>query len=126
MRPRILLAALGAALLASTSAAFAQDTSQDDSNAKAASKWPLAAKAGVDSHARTTAPPGAVNKGPYNDKSWIRGHVFDPPAGGSPIWNPVKVKMMQGGKITGVTVPADSNANVYCEAANSGADYIWT
>ena len=125
MKSRTLLAALGAALLASTCVAFAQDTSQDDSNAKAG-KWPLAAKAGVDSHAFTTPPPGATNKGVFNDKTWVRGHNTDAPAGGSPIWNPVKLKMMQGGKITSVTVPADSNANVYCEAANSGVDYIWT
>ena len=125
MKSRTLLAALGAALLASTCVAFAQDTSQDDSNAKAG-KWPLAAKAGMDSHAFTTPPPGATNKGVFNDKTWVRGHNTDAPAGGSPIWNPVKLKMMQGGKITSVTVPADSNANVYCEAANSGVDYIWT
>ena len=126
MKLGVLAAALSATFIASTCIAFAQDTSQDDSNAKNQSKWPLAAKAGVDSHALTTPLPGAVNKGVYSDKSWIRGHNTDPPPGGSPIWNPVKVKMMQGGKITGVTVPADSDPTVYCQAANSGVDYIWT
>jgi 2-keto-3-deoxy-L-rhamnonate aldolase RhmA len=125
MTSKVFLAALGAALLASTCAAFAQDMSQNDSNASAQSKWPLAAKAGVDSHALTTPLPGEINKGAYSDKTWIRGHRQDAPAGAQ-LWNPVKVKMMQGGKITSVTVPADSNANVYCEAANSGVDYIWT
>jgi hypothetical protein len=83
-------AAFGVALLASTSLVFAQgrDTSGDDSNATAG-KWPLAAKAGVDSHADKIAPPGAVNQGPFNMDTWKRGHTFDPPAGGSPIWNPV-------------------------------------
>jgi hypothetical protein len=125
MQSKVFLAALSAALLAG-SYAFAQDTSKDDSNAVAQEKWPLAAKAGVDSHADKLAPPGAINQGAFNMNTWKRGHTFDPPAGGSPIWNPVKVKMMAGGKITSVTVPSGSNPQVYCEAANSGVDYIWT
>jgi 2-keto-3-deoxy-L-rhamnonate aldolase RhmA len=126
MQSKVFLATLCAALLAGTYA-FAQDTSGDDSNAMAQKKWPLAAKAGVDSHADKVAPPGAVNQGAFNMNSWKRGHTFDPPAGGSPIWNPVKVKMMAGGKISSITVPSGSTPQIYCQAANQGGvDYIWT
>ena len=59
--------------------------------------FPLAAKAGVDSNARMVAPPGAVNQGPFDPSTWKYGTAFDPPAG-SKIWNPVKLKMLQGGR----------------------------
>jgi 2-keto-3-deoxy-L-rhamnonate aldolase RhmA len=124
MKSKLFLAAFGAAGFACTGAAFSQDMTKDDSNA-VAGKWPLAAKAGVDSHAIDKALPGGVNQGAFNYKTWKRGHNTDAPAGAD-IWNPVKVKMMQGGLITSVTVPAYATPANYCEAANSGVDYIWT
>src|SRR5215470_3573451 len=90
-----------------------------------ASSFPLAAKAGVDSHADKTAPPGAVNQGAFNMNSWKFGPAFDAPAG-TPIWNPVKLKMMRGEKITSVTVMGNADPEVYCAAANSGVDFVWT
>ena len=44
----------------------------------------------------------------------------------TPIWNPVKLKMMQGGKITSVTINGNDTPAHYCAAANSGVDFIWT
>src|SRR5262245_56212602 len=58
--------------------------------------FPLAAKAGVDSNARNVAPEGAVNQGPFSPNAWKYGTAFNPPAGAK-IWNPVKLKMLQGG-----------------------------
>jgi hypothetical protein len=66
-------------------------------------QFPLAAPAGKDSGARMRAPAGAMNQGPFDPATWKYGGAFDPPAG-SKIWNPVKLKMMQGGKVTGGTV----------------------
>src|SRR6266446_10189925 len=66
-------------------------------------QFPLAAPLGKDSKAKTTAPAGAVNQGPFDPATWKYGPAFNPPAGAK-IWNPVKLKMMQGGKVTGGTV----------------------
>src|SRR5580765_8602001 len=66
-------------------------------------EFPLAAPAGADSGARTKAPAGAVNQGPFDPAAWKYGPAFNPPAGAK-IWNPVKLKMLQGGKVTGGTV----------------------
>jgi len=88
-------------------------------------KFPLAAPAGKDSGAINTAPAGAVNHGPINERTWKYGHDFDAPAG-SKIWNPVKLKMMRGEKITGGTVFASSDPSTYCAMANAGYDFIWT
>src|SRR6516162_1715651 len=68
--------------------------------APGATAFPLAAPAGKDSGARTTAPAGAVNQGPFDISSWKYGPAFNPPPG-TKIWNPVKLKMIQGGKVTG-------------------------
>src|SRR5215831_21276006 len=65
--------------------------------------FPLAAPAGVDSNARNVAPSGAVNQGPFDPATWKYGTAFDPPPG-SKIWNPVKLKLMAGGKVTGGTL----------------------
>src|SRR6059036_812750 len=59
-------------------------------------QFPLAALAGKDSNARMVAPAGAVNQGPFNPATWKYGTAFDPPPGAK-VWNPVKLKMMQGG-----------------------------
>jgi len=88
-------------------------------------QFPLAAPAGVDSKARESAPSGAVNQGPFDPTTWKYGGAFNPPAGAK-IWNPVKIKLMQGGKVTGGTVRDVADANTYCAMANAGYDFIWT
>jgi 2-keto-3-deoxy-L-rhamnonate aldolase RhmA len=93
--------------------------------AAGALKFPLAAPAGKDSGAITKAPPGATNQGMIDEKTWKFGHVFDAPAN-SKIWNPVKLKMMRGEKVTGGTVFASSDPSTYCAMANAGYDFIWT
>ena len=87
--------------------------------------FPLAAKAGVDSNARMVAPGGAVNQGPFDPAGWKYGTAFEPPPGAK-IWNPVKLKMMQGGKVTGGTFFGAGDASTYCAMANAGYDFIWT
>jgi len=87
--------------------------------------FPLAAPAGKDSGARTTAPAGAVNQGPFDPASWKYGGAFNPPAG-SKIWNPVKLKMMRGEKVTGGTLFSATDPATYCAMANAGYDFIWT
>ena len=114
MRKSPLFAALCAVLFAGTSSAQPPP-----------GPFPLAAKAGVDSHADKTAPPGAVNQGAFNMKTWKFGTAFEAPAN-TPIWNPVKWKMMRGEKITSVTVMGNADPAVYCAAANSGVDFVWT
>jgi 2-keto-3-deoxy-L-rhamnonate aldolase RhmA len=93
--------------------------------AAGASKFPLAAPAGTDSNARTTAPPGAVNQGVFDPATWKYGPAFAPPAG-TPIWNPVKLKMLQGAKTTGGTLFSATDPSIYCAMANAGYDFIWT
>jgi len=88
-------------------------------------RFPLAAPAGKDSGAIRTAPPGAVNAGPFDADTWKYGGAFNPPVG-SKIWNPVKVKMMQGEKVTGGTVFSATDPETYCAMANAGYDFIWT
>ncbi|HEY2152401.1 MAG TPA: aldolase/citrate lyase family protein [Vicinamibacterales bacterium] len=90
-----------------------------------ATSFPLAAPAGKDSGARQTAPAGAVNQGPFNAATWKYGTAFNPPPG-SKIWNPVKLKLMQGGKVTGGTVFSGTDPETYCAMANAGYDFIWT
>jgi len=87
--------------------------------------FPLAAPAGKDSNARGAAPAGAVNQGPFDMNSWKYGPAFDAPAG-SKIWNPVKLKLMQGGKVTGGTLFSATDPATYCAMANAGYDFIWT
>src|SRR4029450_1564683 len=88
-------------------------------------QFPLAAPAGVDSKAREVGPPGGVNQGPYDMNTWKYGSAFNAPAG-TKIWNPVKIKLMQGGKVTGGTVRAVADPSTYCPMANAGCDFIWT
>ncbi|HWY63120.1 MAG TPA: aldolase/citrate lyase family protein [Rhizomicrobium sp.] len=87
--------------------------------------FPLAAKEGVNSQAIKTAPPGAANQGAFDMNKWKYGHAFDAPPG-TPIWNPVKVKMLQGGKITSASIAGNSDPAIYCAMANAGYDFIWT
>jgi 2-keto-3-deoxy-L-rhamnonate aldolase RhmA len=88
-------------------------------------QFPLAAPAGKDSNARAVPPPGAVNQGPFNPASWKYGTAFDPPAN-SKIWNPVKLKMLRGEKVTGGTLFSATDPATYCAMANAGYDFIWT
>ncbi len=90
-----------------------------------AGKFPLAAPAGSDSRAMETAPPSAVNPGPFDPATWKYGPAFNPPDG-SKIWNPVKLKLQQGGKVTGGTLFAATDPEIYCAMANAGYDFIWT
>jgi 2-keto-3-deoxy-L-rhamnonate aldolase RhmA len=93
--------------------------------APGSSNFPLAAAAGVDSKAKDTAPPFATNSGPFNAGTWKYGTAFDPPPK-TPVWNPVKAKMQQGGKVTGGTLFAATDPSTYCAMANAGYDFIWT
>src|SRR5438105_13173438 len=88
-------------------------------------QFPLAAPAGKDSNAFMLAPAGAVNTGPFDPAKWEYGTAFDAPAG-SKVWNPVKLKMMQGAKVTGGTLFNSTDPAVYCAMANAGYDFIWT
>jgi 2-keto-3-deoxy-L-rhamnonate aldolase RhmA len=88
-------------------------------------QFPLAAAAGIDSNARAVAPAGAMNQGPFDPATWKYGSAFSaPPA--AKIWNPVKLKMLQGGKVTGGTLFAATDPSTYCAMANAGYDFIWT
>ncbi len=93
--------------------------------AVAQQKFPLAAPAGQDSNARQVAPSGALNQGPFDMSTWKYGNRFDAPAG-SKIWNPAKIKLMQGGKVVGGTVRGVRDPSTYCTMANAGYDFIWT
>src|SRR5712672_2766684 len=75
--------------------------------------FPMAAPAGVDSKARENAPPGAVNQGPFDAATWKYGNAFAPPPGAK-IWNPAKVKLMQGSKLVGGTVSSGIDPSTYC------------
>lgn len=88
-------------------------------------KFPLAAAAGVDSKAVTTPPPFSTNTGAFDPATWKFGTAFNAPAGAAP-WNPVKVKLQQGGKVTGGTLFGATDASTYCAMANAGYDFIWT
>src|ERR1700680_535668 len=100
------------------------DPDADRSNAGTA-QFPLAAPAGKDSGAVTKAPAGAVNQETVDEKNWKYGHRFDPPPNAK-IWNPVKLKMMRGEKVTGGTVFSSDSPETYCAMANAGYDFIWT
>jgi 2-keto-3-deoxy-L-rhamnonate aldolase RhmA len=102
---------------------LAQNGTTED--AATQTQFPLAAPAGKDSNAKTTAPPGAVNQGPFDMDKWKYGPAFNPPAG-SKIWNPVKLKLAQGGKVTGGTLFSSTDPATYCAFANGGYDFVWT
>src|ERR1700710_460524 len=79
MKRMLFSAALIAAVGLGTVAAFSQ--ANEDEVATAMKKYPLAASAGVDSHAIDHAPAGALNQGKFDDKSWKFGTAYDAPAG---------------------------------------------
>jgi 2-keto-3-deoxy-L-rhamnonate aldolase RhmA len=115
---RWLMSMLAAAALGSATAAA-------QTAATAPPSFPLAAPSGKDSNARKVAPAGAVNKGPFDPTTWKYGGAWNPPAG-SKIWNPVKLKMQQGAKITAGTVYGATDPSTYCAMANAGYDFIFT
>ena len=88
-------------------------------------QFPLAAPAGKDSGAITKPLPGSVNQGMIDPATWKYGPSFDAPANAK-IWNPVKLKLMRGEKITGGTVFSATDPETYCAMANAGYDFIWT
>ena len=88
-------------------------------------KFPLAAPAGKDSGAMKTALPGAMNTGAIDPTTWKYGPNYKLPEV-SKIWNPVKLKMMQGGKVSGGTLFSSTDPLTYCAMANAGYDFIWT
>lgn len=93
--------------------------------APGATQFPLAAPAGVDSRARERAPEGAANQGAYDAAAWKFGNATAPPPGAK-LWNPAKLKLTQGGKVTGATLFGATDPSVYCAMANAGYDFIWT
>jgi 2-keto-3-deoxy-L-rhamnonate aldolase RhmA len=90
-----------------------------------ATQFRLAAPAGTDSDARRVAPAGAVNQGPFDPGTWRYGPAFAAPAGGR-VWNPVKLKLSEGRKVTGGTLFSATDPTTYCAMANAGYDFIWT
>src|SRR5215472_2043836 len=88
-------------------------------------QFPLAPPAGKDSGAITKALPGGVNQGMIDPATWKYGPAFDSPPN-SGIWNPVKLKMMRGEKVTGGTFFGSTDPAMYCAMANAGYDFIWT
>jgi len=88
-------------------------------------QFPLAAPAGKDTGAVSTPLPGGVNKGPVDPATWKYGPNYDA-APGTKIWNPVKLKLMRGEKVTAGTVFATTDPAIYCAMANAGYDFIWT
>jgi len=88
-------------------------------------EFPLAAPAGKDSNATTAAPGGAVNQGRFDPATWKYGPAFNAPSGAK-VWNPVRLKMTQGGKVTGGTLFSATDPATYCAMANAGYDFIWT
>jgi 2-keto-3-deoxy-L-rhamnonate aldolase RhmA len=88
-------------------------------------QFPLAAPAGKDSGAKQTAPSGAANQGAFDPAQWKYGTAFNAPTG-SKIWNPAKLKLQQGGKLTGGTLFGATDPSTYCAMANAGYDFIWT
>jgi 2-keto-3-deoxy-L-rhamnonate aldolase RhmA len=137
MRSLLIATAFGAAAALATLAAQAQNPPPQPATpapnadpyannaAAGTTTFPFAAPAGQDSHARDTAPAGSINQGPFDPATWKYGPAFDPPAGAK-IWNPAKLKMIQGGKVTGGTVFSATDPATYCAMANAGYDFIWT
>src|SRR3954468_16449725 len=87
--------------------------------------FPLAAPAGKDSGAKQNGPTGAANQGAFDPSTWKYGGAFNAPAG-SKVWNPVKIKLQQNGKVTGGTLFSATDPSTYCAMANAGYDFIWT
>jgi 2-keto-3-deoxy-L-rhamnonate aldolase RhmA len=128
MKKAVLIATLAAVLavvaVRAQQPAREQPSATEDAVATGGN-FPLAAKAGQDSNAKNVAPDGAVNQGSFDKAKWKYGTAWNAPEN-SKIWNPVKLKMMTGQKVTGGTLFASSDASTYCAFANAGYDFIWT
>jgi 2-keto-3-deoxy-L-rhamnonate aldolase RhmA len=124
MKFTLLTIALCGAMTLGAAAVFGQ-ANEDANGAGTNGQFPLAAPAGKDSGALAHAPAGALNQGPYDMSKWKYGTAYDPPPGAK-LWNPVKIKMMQGGKVTGGTVFSATDPEIYCAMANAGYDFTWT
>ena len=125
MKKKLLGTAVAALLAMVAASAQQQPPSATEDAVATGGAFPLAAKAGQDSNAKNVAPAGAVNQGPFDMAKWKYGTAWNAPAN-SKIWNPVKLKMMTGQKVTGGTLFASSDASTYCAFANAGYDFIWT
>ena len=91
-----------------------------------ATQFPLAAPAGKDSSARTTAPAGAVNTGAVRSGDVEVRPGVQPARRREGLESRSKLKMMQGGKVTGGTLFSATDPATYCAMANAGYDFIWT
>src|SRR4051812_23785800 len=120
---RLMYSAAIAALVGLGAVAAFGQANEDDVAARQA-KYPLAAKTGEDSHAIDKAPAGALNQGKFDDKTWKVGNACDSPPS-TKLWNPVKIKMLAGGKVTGGTLFTATDPDIYCAFANAGYDFIW-
>ncbi len=124
---RTLLATALFGLVASVHAQTPPATADPYANNAAAGtlKFPLAAPAGVDSKAVTVAPAGATNQAAIAPGTWKYGPNTKAPAGAK-LWNPVRQKLLDGGKVTGGTLFSSTDPSTYCAMANAGYDFIWT
>src|SRR5689334_4503772 len=113
------------AVIAAVGAQQREQPSATEDAVASGGNFPLAAKAGQDSNAKTVAPPAAVNQGPFDMNTWKYGPAWNGPQGAK-IWNPVKLKLMAGQKVTGGTLFASSDPSTYCAFANAGYDFVWT
>src|SRR6476620_5906167 len=126
MKRQVLLAVVAAVVaIAAVGAQQREQPSATEDAVATGGNFPLAAKAGQDSNAKSVATPGAVNQGPFDMATWKYGPAWNAPAG-SKIWNPVKLKLMAGQKVTGGTLFASSDPSTYCAFANAGYDFVWT
>ena len=82
-------------------------------------QFPLAAPAGKDSGAITKPLPGGVNQGAVDLATWKYGPAYNAPPN-SKVWNPVKLKMMRGEKVTGGTVFSTDTPETYCADGECG------
>jgi len=127
MKLKLLAAATCAAMAFAAGAVLAQGAGDGDGVARP-NQYKFDTGKGVDSKAFTKSLPGAVNKGPFNMKTWKYGPVGDFPAGSNApkLWNPAMIKFRNGGKLFSDTVNSDSTPDAYCAAANKETnDFIW-
>lgn len=135
MKLRFLAAALCVAVPVAAGVALAQSGGSGqvqgigtagDGVAAPSAGFPLAAPAGRDSGALSSAPAGATNTGRFNAATWKYGPRYNL-TGGVQIWSPVKRKMMNKEKVYSATVSGAATPEQYCtQAANPVYDFIWT
>lgn len=131
MKSRYLAAALCAVLPLAAGVALAQQggrgaAESDGDGVERPAGFPLAAPKGVDSGAAKKGPAGAVNQAPFTVKGWKYGPRNDFPAG-TPLFNPVMIKLRAGQQVFSATVNASSTPEAYCtQAKNPVNDFIWT